>query len=786
MALILILIFVIYDEIMPTVNSEYVGRVMKLKGRVTGIKGYDKKFGEKTFRLRVEDGPKAVPKFFVKIKESKLFAACGINRRKGEEGDKELDNLLYGRNISCKGKFKKFDEPANTGQFDSKTYYTNLGFIGNLEADEVTLLREDFYLDSYLHKINFAISEKYQKILGSQDAGSLSAMILGDKSNLDEEIKELYQENSISHLLAISGLHISLVGGAIYLFLKKLKVSFSFPLVAAGIILVLYGAFTGFSVSAARAVIMMCIFFFSFLIGKSYDLPSALSLSAIIIMFFNHRVIYQSGFQLSFLAVIGIFYIMPELMYICNVKNCNQKGIQKAGYFILSSVLCSLSVNIATLPVILINFYEISLIGIFLNIIVIPLMSVLVITGLFGGFIALISETVGSFILGASYYILKFYTFLCRIGDDFVSFRLILGKPEKWQVLIYYSFLFILINILSLRRRADKIERLKNNSKFQTNHFRYILFTVASLVFSFLILIYRKEDFSINMLDIGQGDCFVVHDGCKNVYISDCGSTTVDEVGKRRLLPFLKSKGWSKVNTIFVSHMDKDHVNGVNDLLGCPEIDVERVVISVSYKSENLNCEELDKLKNLTGNRKIKLLYMKKDDEIKKNGIKFTCLYPKGDEVIEDQNEASIVMRMEYKNISMLFTGDIASRTEEEVMKYVDKKELNCDILKVCHHGSKNSSLSDFLHTVDPKLYMISCGLMNRYGHPHKDALKRMGAEGGKILRTDHMGGVEITLNEGKISAKYNSKDLSEKEFLPAKECDCEDCIKLKVNTHFR
>lgn len=786
MALILILIFVIYDRIMPSLNVEYVGKVMKLYGRVTGIKGYDRKFGEKTFRLRVEDGPKEIPKFFVKIKENRLFTACGISSRECNEGDKKLDNLIYGRNIRCKGKFEKFDAPVNPGEFDSKTYYANLGIIGNLEADEIIILREGFSVNGYFHKINSSISEKYHKILGSQAAGSLSAMILGDKSNLDEEIKKLYQDNSISHLLAISGLHISLVGGAIYLFLKKLKISFYFPLFFASATLVLYGIFTGFSVSAARAIIMMCIFFFSFIIGKSYDLPSSLSLAAIIIMFFNHKVIYQSGFQLSFLAVIGIFYIMPELMYICNLQNYNQKGIKKVGYFFLSLVFCSLSVNIATLPVVLLNFYEISLVGIFLNIIVIPLMSVLVITGLFGGFIALISETVGGFILGASYYILNFYTSLCRIGDTFVFLRLILGKPEKWQVFIYYLLLFILFSSLSLRRRKEQIEKLKNNSKIKFNHFRHILFTFVSLAFSFAILTYRLEEFSINMLDIGQGDCFVIHDGSKNVYISDCGSTTVDEVGKKRLLPFLKSKGWSKVNTIFVSHMDKDHVNGVNDLLNCPEIDVERVVISVSYKSKKLNCEELNKLKKLTKNRNISLLYMKKDDEIKENGVKFRCLYPKGDEVIEDQNEASIVMRMEYKNISVLFTGDIASRTEEEVMKYSDEKELNCDILKVCHHGSKNSSLPEFLRIVDPKMYMISCGLMNRYGHPHKDTLERMVEEGGKILRTDHMGYVEITLNKSKISAKYNSKDLSGKEYLPTKECDCEDCTKLKVNTHFK
>ena len=781
------LAFIIYDSIKSPKDTGYAGKILSLTGKVMGITKYDVPFGERSFRLKLENGPGELPAFFVKIKESRLLKACRIDRGDNEEYLEQLEDKLYGRYLKCKGEFENFEAPVNPGQFDSKAYYKNEGFLGTLRAEEVILQRSisGFSPDIYLHRLKLAISKKYQKILGTREAGSLSAMVLGDKSNLDEEIKELYQENSISHLLAISGLHISLVAGAIYLFLKKLKISFSFPLISAGIILLIYGMFTGFSISTTRAVIMMCIFFFSFLIGRSYDLPSSLALTAIIIMLINHRVIYQSGFQLSFLAVIGIFYIMPELMYIFKLQDLNKKGVKKVFFIILSSIICSISINIATLPVILVNFYELSLTGIILNIIVIPLMSILVITGLAGGFVSLVTEAAGRFILGASYYILNIYTFLCRIGDSFTSLRLILGKPEKWQIVIYYVFIFIIIYFLSLKRRTEKIELLKSNACIKIKTVKRTILTVITLSLGFLILIYRKEEFSINMLDIGQGDCFVISDGNKNIYISDCGSTTVNEVGKNRLLPFLKSKGWSRVNTIFVSHMDKDHVNGVNDLLKCPEIAIDKVVISTSYKSDKLDCAELKELKALAGKRRIRLLYIKKNDEIKSGDLCFKCLYPSGDENIEDQNEASIVMRMEYKGLSVLFTGDIASSTEEEVIKISDKEMLNCDILKVCHHGSKNSSSSEFLQQVDPKLYLVSCGLMNRYGHPHKAALERMGEEGGKILRTDHMGAVEIKLKDRKIVINYNSKDLSGKKFTPAVECDCEDCSKAKVNTHF-
>ena len=609
-------------------------------------------------------------------------------------------------------------------------------------------------------------------------------MVLGDKRGLDEEIKELYQENSISHLLSISGLHISLLGGAVFLFLRRLKVSFRFPLITSSIILIIYGAFTGFSVSTSRAIVMMSVLFISFVIGKSYDLPSGLALAALILIVMNHRVIYQSGFLLSFFAVIGIFYIMPELLYIFKVDIYHKRGIIKGLHLLLASIISSISILLATLPIVLNNFYEVSLTGILLNIIVIPLMSLVVITGLLGGFVALASETMGSFLLGITHYILNLYTLLCRLGDRLTCLRLIIGKPDKWQIVLYYLILVIVFYLLALKRRENKLDSLKNNLSKEYNTSKRIVVTGLMTFTSFLIIAYKPREFSINMLDIGQGDCFVVNDGNNDIYISDCGSTTVQNVGKTRLLPFLKSKGWGKVDTIFISHMDKDHVNGVNDLLKCAEITIGRIIISASYTSDKLNCAELEELKELAKMRDIKLFYMKKGDEIVGKDISFRCIYPTGEEDIKDQNEASIVMRMDYKGLSMLFTGDIAGSTEEKIIEGSDEDILDCDILKVCHHGSKNSSTDDFLKKVSPKLYLISCGLMNRYGHPHRDALSRMTGEGGRILRTDHMGGTQIKLADGKLIITMAGKNLTGKRFSPAVEGDCEDCERIKVNTH--
>ena len=783
--LFVILLIMAYDSLGKDTGFAYIGKTLSLTGRIKEIKSYDVPFGERSYRLKVKADSDEISAFILKIKESDLFAGCNLNNDVDIDLS-ELSRILYGRKISCTGSFEAFEGELNPGQFDADAYYKNEGYTGILDAKDIRIVKEEesFSPDIYLHRLNLAISEKYKKILGDKNAGSLSAMVLGDKRGLDEEIKELYQENSISHLLSISGLHISLLGGAVFLFLRRLKISFSFPLITSSIILIIYGAFTGFSVSTSRAVVMMSVLFISFVIGKSYDLPSGLALAALILIVMNHRVIYQSGFLLSFFAVIGIFYIMPELLYIFKVDIYHKRGIIKGLHLLLASIISSISILLATLPIVLNNFYEVSLTGIILNIIVIPLMSLVVITGLLGGFVALVSETMGSFLLGITHYILNLYTLFCRLGDRLTFLRLIIGKPDKWQIVLYYLLLVILFYFLALKRRENKIDLLKNNLSKEYNTSKRIVVTGLMTFTSFLIIAYKPREFSINMLDIGQGDCFVVNDGNNDIYISDCGSTTVQNVGKTRLLPFLKSKGWGKVDTIFISHMDKDHVNGVNDLLKCAEITIGRIIISASYKSDKLNCAELEELKELAKMRDIKLFYMKKGDEIVGKDISFRCIYPTGEEDIEDQNEASIVMRMDYKGLSMLFTGDIAGSTEEKIIEGSDRDTLDCDILKVCHHGSKNSSTDDFLKKVNPKLYLISCGLMNRYGHPHRDALSRMTEEGGRILRTDHMGGTQIKLADGKLIITMAGKNLTGKRFSPAVEGDCEDCERIKVNTH--
>lgn len=745
-AFVLFIYMSLRGEISPPFED---GSRISVTGTIIDIRKTEGYNGEK-YRISIDGGGRGLTKFFIIAETSLVYPE-------------------YGNVIRCEGTFKEFEEASNPGQFDYRKYCYNEGYAGTVEAKSVTSVKTSFFhkilyfIPLKLYSLKNAVEDKFKLILNKTDAGTLSAMVLGDKSGLDEEIEALYRDNMISHLLAISGLHISLVGGVMYLLLKKLKSPYAFSPISASIFLILYGIMTGFSVSTARAVIMLVIFFLSFIFGRSYDLPSAMSVSSILLLTGNLRLLYQSGFLLSFSAVAAIFYIMPviEGLFLKKEKSNKKNIVKNITKFCVSSVICSVSVYILTLPIVLLNFYEVSLSGIILNIIVIPLMSVLVIMGLLGGFVALFSEISGAFLLGNTHFILEFYTFLCKSAEKVPIGRIIAGSPSPVQVVVYYLILFVIFYIFTLIIRKDKILKLKNGEKGlsvkKTVFIRKTVF-VASLISALIILFYRKDEFSVNMLDIGQGDCFVVNVGKKHIYISDCGSTSEKEVGKRRLLPFLKYKGWNRVRGIFVSHMDRDHVNGIIELLNYKEIKVDKIIISTGYKNRELDCAELRNLKAAAKKRDIKIFYFKKGDEIRDGSSGFLCLYPKEGDIITEQNEASIVMRMESGGISLLFTGDAGKSTEERILAENERTLIDCDILKVGHHGSKNSSTEGFINEVSPKLSLVSCGLNNRYGHPHRQTVERLEDFKSGILRTDYLGAVILTVNDGKLKITYNKR----------------------------
>ena len=698
----------------------------------------------------------------------------------------ETVDFKLGQRILLEATHASWEKPTNEGQFDSAKYYISQGILGQFKKGKVfksgikyDILRENMW------QFRQKMQEILQCYLGQRDGGLISAMLLGEKSDLEAEDKSLYQRNGISHILAISGLHLSLLGMGIYNVLLKIMPGKKQASVLCIIIMSLYCIFTGNSISTIRATIMFALSLLATILGRSYDSLSALGLTAILQLFFNPYVLNNSGFLLSFLAVIGVTFLAPRLQQLFSCKKKWEK-----------SLCVSLSATLTTLPVILISYGTYPWYSVFLNLLVLPAMSLLlfcailllVVVGLFGiwygnGFgiyviqdvlmrgstvmqnalvsrsfamqDVLVSENrlmhvITSVLKTIIKLILHYFELCCETFEKLIYQDVYIGAPG-WVAIGIYGILLVIV-------ASDKIVK----SLF----FRKMLLLCALSVLTMRF----HHGVEINMLDVGQGDCVVIRNSNGNVYISDCGSSSVSKVGKYRLLPFLKYKGYGKIKGIFISHMDEDHMNGILELMEMApteHLQIEYLFLPESVLLIEEDQEDLKELSTLASGIGTKIIYLSQGEEIQDGELRFSCVYPASQEVDysdfkkEDRNNSSLVLLMQYQEFEMLFTGDVEMAGEHEIVNYVQEltdqslfQDDRIDVLKVAHHGSSGSSCEEFLEAIRPKISLISCGKNNSYGHPHTETLERLEDCGTKIFSTVDSGEIALKIYKRKVKIK--------------------------------
>ena len=676
----------------------------------------------------------------------------------------ETVDFKLGQRILLEATHASWEKPTNEGQFDSAKYYISQGILGQFKKGKVfkSGIKYDI-LQENMWQFRQKMQEILQCYLGQRDGGLISAMLLGEKSDLEAEDKSLYQRNGISHILAISGLHLSLLGMGIYNVLLKIMPGKKQASVLCIIIMSLYCIFTGNSISTIRATIMFALSLLATILGRSYDSLSALGLTAILQLFFNPYVLNNSGFLLSFLAVIGVTFLAPRLQQLFSCKKKWEK-----------SLFVSLSATLTTLPVILISYGTYPWYSVFLNLLVLPAMSLLlfcailllVVVGLFGIWYGtgggntvlqnvLVSENrlvivITSVLKTIIKLILHYFELCCETFEKLIYQDVYIGAPG-WVAIGIYGILLVIV-------ASDKIVK----SLF----FRKMLLLCALSVLTMRF----HHGVEINMLDVGQGDCVVIRNSNGNVYISDCGSSSVSKVGKYRLLPFLKYKGYGKIKGIFISHMDEDHMNGILELMEMAPIEhlqIEYLFLPESVLLIEEDQEDLKELSTLASGNGTKIIYLSQGEEIQDGELRFSCVYPASQEVDysdfkkEDRNNSSLVLLMQYQEFEMLFTGDVEIAGEHEIVNYVQEltdqslfQDDRIDVLKVAHHGSSGSSCEEFLEAIRPKISLISCGKNNSYGHPHTETLERLEDCGTKIFSTVDSGEIALKIYKRKVKIK--------------------------------
>lgn len=628
-------------------------------------------------------------------------------------------NIPLGYQILVTGKAKKFPKASNPGQFNSYLYYKSLNVDFSVTADKIMLQKATTnVITNNLQKLRNRFSKNFDKITkeDTQNA-TFKAMVIGDSSEFGGDIKDLYQKGGILHIICISGSHVSFIGMFLFFFLRSCKINYKIACTICIGIVICYGVMTGFGVSAYRAVIMFTIAMIGKMIGRTYDILSSLALAAILILLDNPLYLINVGFLLSFGAVIGIGTVAPILSDAFEVESRFVKDF-----------LSSMGATFVTLPILLYSFYEFPIYSILLNLIVIPISGFVLASGILGCLLAEVSVSLGEFALGLGSYILSLYEALCKFSLQLPYSTIIVGRPKVIQIIIYYLLLIFMLYVMK-----------KWNKKRIT-----VLIVVMILIIGFRV----PQGFFITFLDVGQGDGIFIHSKENTTYMIDGGSSSVTEVGKYRMLPFLKSQGIRKLDYSIVTHPDEDHVSGIIEL------------IQLKYPIKNLILPEIGiedeayrELEQLAREAGIQVIYFKRGSVLKEGELELECLHPYKEYVPASRNDYSTVLSLSYKNLDVLFTGDLETKGEEEVTKLLKK---DYDILKVAHHGSKNSTEMPFLNQVKAEYGIISCAENNRYKHPHKELLDRLKEKQMNVLMTKDMGAITIEIEKDGYSYRGN------------------------------
>lgn len=629
------------------------------------------------------------------------------------------DNQTYrvGNEITVYGQIKKFSQPTNPGQFNEKLYYQTQNIDFKVNADQIYITNHRYsYYQEFLSRIKQKLIEVYHCILPEKEAGSIIAMLLGEKYLLDEEVNELYQENGISHILSISGLHVSLIGLSFYQLLKRLKFPFVLSIILAILFLYSYGILTNFSVSTIRAIIMMVLLLLSKIFGKTYDMLSAISFSALIILLNNPMQLFHLSFLLSYGAVLGMAILLPCLQMLYPSKNS-----------IVSGLYVSISAQIATLPLILVFFYQLPIYSVIINLIILPLSSLLLISALIAGIAGCISLPLGIFCVGGTNYILRFYEWVCRMGARLPSNLVTIGKPDQLPILLYLALLLLFIWYVK-RYKKKRIT---------------LVLPIAILI---LLLPQRNVGLEITMLDVGQGQAIFMETVNGTTYLFDGGSSDVKGVGKHRIQPYLLSKGVDVIDYAIVSHVDSDHISGLIELINLGEIKIHNLLLP--YLMDMYREEAYIKLEALANRSGIVVQYIRAGDVLTEGELKMTCLHPSVEFIPSTNNSYSMVISVSYGDFDLLLTGDLEQDGENIL---VAKYPYDYDVLQVAHHGSKYSTSERFLQITQPEMALISCGKNNQYGHPHGELLERLQRNGADIKVTTESGAITIRTDGSKV-----------------------------------
>ncbi len=678
---------------------------------------------------------------------------------------------VIGNTIIVEGNIILFREARNDGNFDERAYYQNQGYSLKFYADDASYQVKDTHADrmrEFLYGVQQKLSAVYRKAMPQKEAGALAAMLLGEKSQLFAETKELYRQSGIAHILAISGLHISVLGAAVCGILRKTGASYPVSSAVSMGLLLAFGLMTGMGTSAVRAVLMFGIYLGAACCGRAYDSMSALAAAGAWILLQNPRVLFLAGFQFSFAAVAGVL-LGKEICRIFSPK-----------YRLTETVLVSLSIQALTLPLTAWYYYEIPVYSVLLNLFVLPFMAAVLILGLSGGLAGL---------LAFGWMPAKAMLFVCtavlayfsKAGELFLKLPgavRVTGRLEVWQMAAYYLILagcaqmaVCMPSDKKSDRKSDGKSDRKSDGKSETKSdrkeagtFRGIgrkkkasgrnwqrkqkaVITAGFCICISILFFPLQRPAEVTVLDVGQGDGIYIRTSDGTDVFIDGGSNDVKQAGTYRIVPFLKSRGVAEIDYWFVSHLDQDHISGLKEAA-----DSGYRIGRVIFAKGVLKDEAYETLLKKLAEWQIQTGFLAKGDILSGQNASFRALAPDETDAANDRNAQSLVLLYEDCGFSAFFPGDISLKEEQKLLK--DKGLSKTVLYKAAHHGSKHSNSLELLSRLSPDISLISCSKENEYGHPGKEAVEHMQQCGSRVYYTMHSGQIRVRWGKNGLAVK--------------------------------
>ncbi len=666
--------------------------------------------------------------YIIKIKKiNEIFAGKKfLLDVKKKDYSKELE---YGDIITFNGVYNKPNVQRNYGGYDYSLYLKTQNIYGTFDGSQIELKSKN--KGSFIQRGIISFKEYIKGILkenlGEDEAELCIGLVIGDRTNLAKDIQEDFKTSNLTHMLAVSGSHfVYIILAVTYInkFLKRKRLGQILMI----IVIILFMNLTGNTGSVVRSGIMASLGIIASIIHRKSDIWNNMAIAMLIQIILNPYIIFDVGVQLSYGGVIGIVAFNKV------VTNSIEQLSNKINNYIKESISVTISANIVIIPIMMYTFNTISLSFVISNLLAGAILGIIV---LYAFALILLYMVLHNFIFPLFIILnlmLKILIYIAHICSLIPFSKIYVVTPNLILIILFYLFLYLLV-----KKQKSRILSKKTIA----------FFTIAIIILNFIypVLTSKRDNLEINFIDVGQGDSTLIRVSNKTILIDGGGSSYGEtfDVGEQTLFPYLLDRGINTIDYVIVSHFDSDHCQGLNFIM--ENMKVKNAIISSLGQESN----EYDTFLSLAKKQNTNLIYVKKGDIIKIGDCTIKILFPNNEPITDNEkNNNAIVFKFLWKNISILFTGDIEEKAENKILSlYSDNLgELKSTILKVAHHGSKTSTTKAFLEAVKPQIALIGVGEDNNFGHPNSGVIERLESIGCEIYRTDECGEISIKFNK--------------------------------------